>query len=71
MKKHPNKHIAEAIIYAVNHGWEMIESSGHPFCRIKCPRGCHLFSIWSTPKHPEHHARFIERKVNQCERDNP
>ena len=33
MKKHPNKHIRDAIQYAVENGWDVVETagSGHAF----------------------------------------
>ena len=56
MKKHPNKHIREAIEYAVENGWDIVETgkSGHAFCRLKCVLG---------------HAKQILRKVKQCNGD--
>lgn len=70
MKKHPNKHIREAIEYAVENGWDVVDTgkSGHAFCRLKCNVGHaeHLFSVWSTPKSPENHAKQIKTKVKQC-----
>jgi len=70
MKKHPNKHIREAIEHAESHGWEVVESgkSAHAFCRLRCLLGHteHQMSIWSTPRNPENHAKQILRKVNQC-----
>lgn len=73
MKKHPNKHVREAIEYAVENGWDVVETgkSGHAFCRLKCILGHaeHQMSIWSTPKDPETHAKQILRKVRQCNGD--
>lgn len=70
MKKHPNKHIREAIKLAIANGWEMVDTgkSAHAFCRLRCVAGHteHQMSIWSTPKHPENHAKQILHKVQQC-----
>lgn len=71
MKPYPNKHIKEAIAYALANGWHYVESgnSAHAFCRLKCNAGHseHQMSIWSTPKNPENHAKQIIRKVKQCQ----
>lgn len=71
MKQHPNKHIKEAIAYALANGWHYVESgsSAHAFCRLRCNFGHaeHQMSIWSTPKNAENHAKQIVRKVNQCQ----
>ena len=70
MKRHPNKHIREALEYALENGWEVIETgkSAHAFCRIRCllGHGEHVMGVWSTPKNAENHAKQILRKVNQC-----
>lgn len=71
MGKHPNKHIREAIEYALTHGWDVIEGgkSSHSFCQLRCVLGHseHQMSIWCTPKNPENHAKQIIRKVKQCD----
>ena len=73
MKKHPNKHIREAIEYAIDNGWDVVDTgkSGHAFCRLKCVLGHaeHQMSVWSTPKDSETHAKQILRKVKQCNGD--
>lgn len=70
MKQRPNKHIREAIEYAVKNGWSIVDTgnSGHAFCRLKCNLGHneHLMSVWSTPKSAETHAKRIMSKVKQC-----
>ncbi|MDK4689693.1 hypothetical protein [Kingella negevensis] len=70
MNKHPNKHIRAAIEFALQHGWEVVDSgkSAHAFCRLRCLKGHreHQMSIWSTPKSPENHAKQIIRKVKEC-----
>lgn len=73
MKKHPNKHIKEAIEFALANGWEFVEAgkSAHAFCRWRCRYGHseHQMSVWSTPKNAENHAKQILRKVQQCQGD--
>jgi len=70
-KQHPNKEIEAAIVYAEKHGWRHKKAGGsaHAWGRLYCPRmdreGCSM-SIWSTPKSPEHYAKQIKRKVNNC-----
>jgi hypothetical protein len=67
--KHPNKHIREAIGYALQQGWTFHKSNGraHAFGRLYCPfpAGCQ-FSVYSTPRDPEEHARWIRRQVDRC-----
>lgn len=71
MADHPNKHIREAIRYAIDNGW-LFEKAGpwaHIFGKLLCPlrtRDGHHFHVHSTPRHPEIHARRIRRAVNQC-----
>lgn len=49
MKKHPNKHIREALAYAEANGWDIVEAgnSAHAFCRLRCQAGHteHMMSI--------------------------
>lgn len=76
MEKHPNKHINDAVKYAVENGWEVVEagSSSHAWARLKCPYNdpecrCGKFclkSVWSTPKNPQDHAKQIRRIVDRC-----
>jgi len=74
MKRHPNKHIREAIAYAEENGWEQVATgkSAHAFCRLRCLAGHaeHLISVWGTPRNHENHARQIRRKVDQCNSEN-
>lgn len=67
MAKHPNKHIREAIQYAEQHGWIFTMSRGHIYGTLRCPTqgGCRQV-VYSTPKHPEDHAKDIRRIVNRC-----
>lgn len=71
ISKHPSKHIQEAIEYAEDEGWRIIETgkSSHAFCRLYCPErsrdGCKM-SVWSTPRNERSHARQIKRRVDRC-----
>jgi hypothetical protein len=68
-KKHPNKHIREAIKYAVEKGWRVSISKGHHWGHIWCPlesrEGC-MFGVYSTPRNPETHARWLRKMIDQC-----
>ncbi|MCU6670002.1 hypothetical protein M8013_14740 [Enterobacteriaceae bacterium H4N4] len=73
MKKHPDKHIQQAIGYALSKGWVWVPAghSAHCFCRLRCghPEGehrDHQMSVWSTPKNAQHHAMQIIRNVKHC-----
>jgi hypothetical protein len=67
--RHPNKHIQDAVKYAERRGWRVEMSAGHAWGRLFCPRhdrdGCQ-FSVWSTPRNPENHAKQIRRRVDAC-----
>jgi hypothetical protein len=69
--RHPNKHIHEAICYALDRGWTFRKSAprAHAFGRLYCPAnvggGCQI-SVYSTPRSPENHARHIRREVDRC-----
>jgi len=71
MNDHPNKHIREAVDYALEHGWTLRKAGAraHAWGRLFCPRrdreGCQ-FSIFSTPRDAEAHARWIRRQVDLC-----
>jgi hypothetical protein len=68
--RHPNKHIQAAIEYAEEHGWTVVRQCHHAFCVLRCPaghRGGCQYSVWSTPRNPEAHAKDIRREVDQCE----
>jgi hypothetical protein len=66
---HPNKHIESAVQYAESLGWRVKVATGHAWGRIFCPHrardGCQ-YSVWSTPKSPEHHARHLRHKIDSC-----
>jgi hypothetical protein len=71
MNDHPNKHIRAAVDYALEHGWTLRKGGprSHAWGRLYCPlhgrEGCH-FSVASTPRNPEAHARWICRQVDNC-----
>ncbi|MEZ5435537.1 MAG: hypothetical protein R3E67_02735 [Pseudomonadales bacterium] len=52
MKKHPDKHIREALEYAEANGWDIVEAgkSAHAFCRLRCQTGHteHMMSVEYT-----------------------
>ncbi len=70
-KQHPNKEIEAAIQVAEKSGWlaKHTGSSSHAWGRLLCPlhttEGC-AFSIWSTPRNTENHARQIIRRIYSC-----
>lgn len=68
-KQHPNKHIRQAIRYAEQHGWRILESAAraHSWGKLLCPTagGCFMV-VYSTPRNPERHARDIRRAVDTC-----
>ena len=76
MKKHPDKHINDALNYVIANGWVIVEagSSSHAWARLKCPYNdpscrCGKFclqSVWSTPKNPQNHAKQIRRIADRC-----
>ncbi|ACK73753.1 conserved hypothetical protein (plasmid) [Gloeothece citriformis PCC 7424] len=74
VKKHPNKEIRAALIYAEEKGWRIEEGGSHAWGKLYCPYNdadcrCGEFcitSIWSTPKNPSNHARQIYRVVDNC-----
>ena len=76
MDEHPNKHIREAIGFAIGAGWRLRRSSAraHTWGLLLCPHaarsGCRL-AVYSTPRSPEDHAGDIRRAVRRCphERD--
>jgi hypothetical protein len=68
---HPNKHIREAIEYALHRGWTLRKSEprahiwGLLYCRQRDRGGCKR-AVYSTPKDPEDHAKDIRRAVDRC-----
>lgn len=68
---HPNKHIREAIDYAIARGWRFVKSGPrtHAFGKLYCPageRGTCLQPVYGTPRSPQAHARRIRRAVDSC-----
>jgi len=72
--KHKNKHIREAIEYALVRGWRFTKSAGHNFGILWCPartrEGCRR-PVYSTPRVPEKHAKDIRRAVDRCPHGDP
>jgi hypothetical protein len=71
MVNHQNKHIREAIEYALLNGWALKKAAAraHIWGTLLCPHherdGCHI-RVMSTPRNPEKHARDIRREVDHC-----
>ena len=69
MARHQNKHIAEAVSYAESLGWRLRMSDGHVWGLLWCPEasrdGCRLH-VFSTPRNPEGHARWLRREIDRC-----
>ncbi len=72
MNDHANKHIREAVDYALAHGWTLRKAGprahiwGRLYCRQGDRSGCQI-SVFSTPQSPENHARWIRRQIMKCE----
>jgi hypothetical protein len=73
--RHPSKEIEQAIRYdAEAAGWRFSKGRGHCFGYLRCPwndETCRCgafcqFSVWSTPRAPENHARQIRRLIDHC-----
>jgi hypothetical protein len=68
--RHPNKEIEQAVSYAEAHGWAFVRQGAHAWGILHCPergRDGHRFSVWSTPRFPEAHARDLRRAVDRCQ----
>ena len=66
---HPNADINEAIAYALSLGWRYTPSSGHAHGQLWYPhgqRGGCRYSVWSTPRQPVKHARWLRKKIDSC-----
>lgn len=67
--RHPSKEIEYAVRYAESLGWELRWPASHARGRLYCPHrgrdGC-KFSVWSTPRDADNHARHIRREVDRC-----
>ena len=71
MNDHPNKHIREAVDYALANGWRLVKAGAraHAWGRLVCPAQTHggcMVSVYGTPRAPENHARYIRRRVEAC-----
>ncbi len=66
---HPNKEINDVIEHAILLGWSYTLSNGHAHGQLWCPRhardGCR-WSVWSTPRNPLKHARWLRRQIDSC-----
>ena len=67
--RHPDKHIDEVVRHAESLGWRVTLSEGHAWGLLWCPEesreGCRL-SVFSTPRVPEHHARWLRKMIDRC-----
>ncbi|WP_087144409.1 hypothetical protein [Crenothrix polyspora] len=71
---HPNKVVRDALQYASDNDWRIVQGGSHAWGQMYCPYNdktcrCGEFcraSIWSTPKNPENHAKQIRRIVDNC-----
>ena len=75
MNIHPNKHIRDAVDYAVARGWRLVQSGAraHAWGRLYCPagtRGSCIITVYGTPRVPENHARYVRRLVEACPHGN-
>ncbi|THV27074.1 hypothetical protein E9998_16515 [Glycomyces paridis] len=69
MPRHPNKHIRAAIEDMEARGWKIRVPGGHAWGRAYCPGGeggCNPYSIASTPRSPESHAKRLRKLADQC-----
>ena len=77
-RRHANREIEGALRHAEMYGWRVEVSAGHAHAwgRMYCPNPdsqCRegefcIVSIWSTPRSPVDHARWIRRTVDGCTR---
>lgn len=67
--RHKNKAIEAAVKYALKKGWTFVKSGGHRWGTLRCPEssreGCR-WPVYSTPRHPEAHAKDIRHQVDTC-----
>jgi hypothetical protein len=71
MAEHPNKHIREAIKYALSQDWRSLKAGprAHVWGQLFCPharRGGCIIRVFSTPRNAEIHARRIREEVDNC-----
>ena len=68
--RHQNKHIREAIKYALRRGWRLEKAAGgsaHVWRILLCPhaaRDGHRFRVTGTPRNPENHAKRFRAAVD-------
>jgi hypothetical protein len=71
VSRHPKKDIQGAIDYAESRGWtfEKAGPRAHCYGMLYCPwtqrDGCRL-SVYSTPRSPSNHARYLRREIDRC-----
>jgi len=72
---HPNKVVRDALQYASDNDWRIVQGGSHAWGQMYCPYNdktcrCGEFcraSIWSTPKNPENHAKqFGVLSITAC-----
>ena len=67
--RHPDAHIEKAVQYAEALGWRVLISNGHAWGCLLCPHhrpgGC-IVNVWSTPRVPISHARYLRKRVDTC-----
>lgn len=64
--RHPKKEVHEAVDELRKADWEVELRTGHAWAVAKCPYGCCMVSIWSTPQVPGNHARQLRRSLERC-----
>lgn len=67
--RHPSKEIEAALRHAEGLGWRVVPGGAHAWGAIYCPeasREGHRFSVYSTPRDPEAHARYLMRMIGRC-----
>ena len=71
MSSHKDKHIRAAVDYALEHGWRLVLAGprAHIWGTLYCPHqgrdGC-FRRVFSTPRVPENHARWLRSGVDHC-----
>ncbi|MDT6961112.1 hypothetical protein QTN24_06365 [Cupriavidus sp. SZY C1] len=72
--RHPKKEVEAAVRYAEQEFWRCTVGGAHAWGKLYCPYHCAacrcgefcIVSIWSTPRDPAQHARFLRRVVDNC-----
>ncbi len=73
-RRHPDKEIENVLQFAERNGWRVVPGGSHAWGRMYCPSRsdscrCGAFcitSVWSTPRNPGGHSRFLRRVVLNC-----